>query len=331
MTLELKPQILHFLADTKMGGIMSSLKSWNLSDLAKNFDLVISSSTTSSDHKKSPFDVIIVHDACNWKQFSKLLTIKIQHPSTQIIIHEHHYSEGFVQCNVAHKSRFYLMLKLCYGLADWVVAISEGQHQWLQKNHLVAAKKLVLIKQCRVLHDFLAVTPKPVGQNLIIGAYGRFHPQKGFDTLLQAMKLIPDAPMKLLLAGEGDEEAKLKQLAAGLNNVEFVGKVDNVPEFLQTCDAVAIPSHWEPMGLVGLEAKAASRFVIASQVDGLTEQVSHCGILVPPQDPVKLAEAIASLPEKDIEALVKIGRQSVEGAWEQYLDEWNTFLRRIMK
>ncbi|MBD2200064.1 MULTISPECIES: glycosyltransferase [Calothrix] len=324
----MKPRILHLISDTKMGGIMSALKSLTTSYLKDKWDFVIGSSKKLSNNKSS-FKVIIFHDSRNWKRLLKLLIIKLKNPQSQIVIHEHHYSEGFVQCNVPNKSRFYLMLKLSYGLADWVVAISYGQEKWLKENRLVSAKKLVLIQQCRALNDFFTVPPKPIEKPLIVGAYGRFHPQKGFDTLLEAMKLIPNSPIKLRIAGEGDEETKLKQLAQGLNNVEFIGRVDNVPEFLQTCDAVAIPSRWEPMGIVGVEAKAAGRFVIATEIDGLTEQVAHCGVLVPPQDPEKLAQAIASIPEQDIEALAKIGRQSVEGAWEKYLDEWDTFLSQI--
>lgn len=324
----MKPKILHLISDTKMGGIMSALKNLTTSYLKDKWDFVIGSSEKLSESKSS-FQAIIVHDSCNWKRLLKLLIIKIKNPKNPIVIHEHHYSEGFVQCNVPNKFRFYLMLKLSYGLADWVVTISSGQQKWIQENRLVAAKKLVLIHQCRALNDFLEIPVKPVETPLIVGAYGRFHPQKGFDTLLEAMKLIPNSPIKLRIGGEGAEESKLKQLAQGLNNVEFIGRVDNVPEFLQTCDVVAIPSRWEPMGIVGVEAKAAGRFVIASEIDGLTEQVSHCGVLVPPQDPEKLAQAIASIPEQDIEALAKIGRQSVEGAWEKYLDEWDTFLSQI--
>lgn len=324
----MKPKILHLISDTKMGGIMSALKSLTASYLRNKWDFVIGYNEKLSENKSS-FPAIIFHDSCNWKRLLKLVIIKLKNPQSQIVIHEHHYSEGFVQCNVPNKSRFYLMLKLSYALADWVVAISYGQQKWLQENRLVAAKKIVLIQQCRALNDFFTVPQKPVEKPLIVGAYGRFHPQKGFDTLLEAMKLIPDSPIKLRIAGEGDEETKLKQLATGLDNVEFIGRVDNVPEFLQTCDAVAIPSRWEPMGIVGVEAKAAGRFVIASEIDGLTEQVAHCGVLVPPEDPEKLAQAIASIPEQDLEALGKIARQSVEGAWEKYLDEWDTFLSQI--
>ncbi|BAY24628.1 group 1 glycosyl transferase [Calothrix sp. NIES-2100] len=327
----MKPKVLHLISDTRMGGIMSALKSLTSSSLKEKWDFIIGSSEKLSEDKKDLFKAIIVHDSRNWQRLLKLLIIKIRNPQAKIVIQEHHYSEGFVQCNVTHKFRFYLMLKLSYGIADWVIAISAGQKKWLQENRLVADKKLVLIQQCRILSDFLTVPIKPIEQPLIVGAYGRFHPQKGFDILLEAMKLISDSPIKLRIAGEGDEELKLKQLAQGVSNVEFIGRIDNVPEFLQTCDAVAIPSRWEPMGIVGVEAKAAGRFVIATEIDGLTEQVYNCGVLVPPQDPVKLAHAIASIPEQDIEALRQIGRQSVAGAWEKYLDEWNTFLSQITK
>ncbi len=95
------------------------------------------------------------------------------------------------------------------------------------------------------------------------------------------MKLLPPLSVKLHLGGSGVQYAELQELAAGLNNLQFVGKVTDVPSFLAECDAVVIPSRWEPWGTVCVEAKAAGKPVIVSNIDGLTEQVQNCGILVP--------------------------------------------------
>ncbi|NJN92343.1 MAG: glycosyltransferase family 4 protein [Leptolyngbyaceae cyanobacterium SL_5_14] len=225
------------------------------------------------------------------------------------------------------------MLKIFYGLADQVAAISQAQGNWMLKHHLVAPEKLKVITQCPPLQHFFEVLPKPIGKPLVLAAYGRFCEHKGFDVLINALKQIPHLPVQLKLAGEGLLTAELKQLAEGLPHVEFVGRVDNVPQFLQACDAVVIPSRWEAWGNVCLEAKAAARPVIASDVDGLTEQVQNCGLLVPPDDPAKLAEAIAhlvSLPAEQLQTWGRNGRNAVQGSNERYLAEWKTLFQEVL-
>jgi glycosyltransferase involved in cell wall biosynthesis len=137
----------------------------------------------------------------------------------------------------------------------------------------------------------------------------------------------------LRIGGYGSQESELKQLAQELDNVEFVGQVNDVPAFLQQCDAVAIPSRWEPWGNVCLEAKAAAKPVIASDIDGLSEQINNCGLLVPPENPQALADAIqslASLSSQELEMLGKQGRDSGKDAWETYLDRWEKLLLSVI-
>jgi glycosyltransferase involved in cell wall biosynthesis len=195
---------------------------------------------------------------------------------------------------------------------------------------------LTVIQQCRQLEKFLNVPLKPVQRPLTLAAYGRFYPQKGFDDLLKAMNLLPSELVNLHLGGEGSQEEELKQLAEGLNNTKLFGTVTDVPAFLEQCDAVVIPSRWEPWGIVCIEAKAAGKPVIAADIDGLTEQVKDCdcGILVPPHDFQQLADGIASFcnqSERTLETWGRAGRESVKNAWEKYLDNWQALLWNVIK
>jgi glycosyltransferase involved in cell wall biosynthesis len=330
----MKPKVIHLLDDSRIGGITNTLGNLVTSHLAEEFEFIVSA----IDARKPIFyglkaDIIIIHYSCNWRKLPNLILLKLLNPEAHLIVHEHHYSQGFQQCNVPNPSRFHLMLKLSYSLANQVVAISQAQSKWLQQNCLVSPEKLILIPQCRILKDFLAVTPKLAEPPLVLGAYGRFHAQKGFDVLLKAMKLVSPSAVKLRIGGYGSQESELKQLAQELDNVEFVGQVNDVPAFLQQCDAVAIPSRWEPWGNVCLEAKAAAKPVIASDIDGLSEQINNCGLLVPPENPQALADAIqslASLSSQELEMLGKQGRDSGKDAWETYLDRWEKLLLSVI-
>ncbi|HEY9778726.1 MAG TPA: glycosyltransferase family 4 protein [Leptolyngbyaceae cyanobacterium] len=272
--------------------------------------------------------------ASRLKSLPNLLLLKLLNPHAKIIVREHHYSQDYEQFHVFSLNRFHLMLKLTYSLADRVVAVSQAQGEWMLRNHLVWPNKLAVIRQCLLLKGFLAIASKPIKTPLVLAAYGRVSSQKGFDILLQAMKLIPHLPIKLRIGGEGSQIEELKQLAQGLENIEFVGCVDDVPKFLQASDVVVIPSRWEPWGNVCLEAKAAGKPVIASNVDGLTEQVQNCGLLIPPNNPEVLAEAIeqvVSLPQTQLQTWGSNGRESVRGAWDRYLSQWRTLLWEVLE
>ena len=131
----------------------------------------------------------------------------------------------------------------------------------------------------------------------LLGSVGRLTHQKGFDVLLHALSVLSRDDLNLLLFGVGEEESRLRVLAAELNlqeRVHFAGYRRDIPRLLGALDVYVQPSRFEGMPLALLEAMAAARPVIASSIDGnrdLIENGVH-GWLVPPEDPVMLSTAI---------------------------------------
>lgn len=124
---------------------------------------------------------------------------------------------------------------------------------------------------------------------------GRLSQEKGVDTLLRAW---PRSAGRLIVAGAGPEEPRLKAMSAG--GVEFVGRVSEgeAAKLLRGARSVIAPSiGHEGAGRVVLEAYAAGVPVIASDVGGLTESVIHgdSGLLFPASDEVALRRAIEYL------------------------------------
>ena len=130
---------------------------------------------------------------------------------------------------------------------------------------------------------------------------GRLTEVKGVDVLLRAMRAVADA--QVVIAGAGPQRAKLEALAQRLKvNARFLGQVEAArrDQLFAACDAVVISSRvlaggrTEGMPVVCLEAMAAGRAVIASRTGGLAELIvdGHNGLLVEPDDPVRLAERI---------------------------------------
>jgi glycosyltransferase involved in cell wall biosynthesis len=100
--------------------------------------------------------------------------------------------------------------------------------------------------------------------------------------------------------GEGVERARLEQLAKSLeveNSVIMPGFQANVPAILPLVDVCIHPSVDEAFGIVLLEAMAARKPVVATQVGGIPEIVGDgiTGLLVPPRDPSAIADAVCAL------------------------------------
>ncbi|MCU7907007.1 MAG: glycosyltransferase [Candidatus Thiodiazotropha sp. (ex Epidulcina cf. delphinae)] len=324
-----KGKVIHLLNDKEMGGITTVVDSLNQSTLAEEYDFDFICVNPQSCRRKSYHaPVIVQHYACNWRTLPGMLFLRLLNPRTRILIQEHHYTRAFEE-TVSSATRFRLMLRLHYWLASRVIAVSEGQGAWLAEAGVVAAGKLRVIPQSCKLDAFLRVKQKAVTDQIVLGAYGRFHPQKGFDLLLKAVSKLPKSKYHLLLAGDGIEKTQLQALGRKLDQVTFCGPIDDVPAFLARCDMILIPSRFEPFGLVCLEAKAAGKPVLVTDVDGLPEQARYCGMTVPVEDHHALYQALLSLPKKPLRQWGENGRRIAATAWDKYIQRWQRLLIEV--
>lgn len=323
----MKPIVWHLIGDKRAGGSNRLVKQLINSSLEKqfNFDVLRIEEAKAKLKHNSP-SAIVFHYPCAWKYLADLWLFK-QH--SKLYIYDHHYSQGFEQHQVNSKCRFRLMLRMAYGLADGVISISNAQRDWMLTYRLVIPHKIRTIYSASPVDRLLSIPAKSPNTPLKIGAYGRFAPQKGFDLLLSAFASLPAEKFQLYLGGYGQDEQLIQDLAKGLPHVELLGAIKDVPAFLADCDAIAIPSRWEPWGLVCLEAKAASRPIVAFAVDGLSEQVKDCGLLVSANNIEQLTDAIKSLPEHDLIAWGKAAKASVVNAWSDFLHSWKLFLEDV--
>jgi glycosyltransferase involved in cell wall biosynthesis len=154
------------------------------------------------------------------------------------------------------------------------------------------------------LQRFSDVAPY-VHERPYVLAAGRFTPQKAFDVLIDAAGRVPairSGRAAVLIAGDGAEEDRLRRRVSelGLDDaVSFLGPVDaaGMSALYRGATMVAVPSRWEGLPLVCLEAMASGRAVVASRVDGIPDAVldGETGVLVPPDDAGALAGALDSL------------------------------------
>jgi glycosyltransferase involved in cell wall biosynthesis len=154
----------------------------------------------------------------------------------------------------------------------------------------------------------------------LIGTVGRISKEKGHKYFLEASKIVlkdfPDA--KFLIVGEGEIRNELERFAEEIgiaDSVLFTGYYKNLSEVLAAIDLFVIPSLTESLPLVVLEAMAAGKPVISTDVGGIPEVVIHgkTGLLVGPKRSEEMANSIVLLLKNSdvMFNLAKNGKQLV--------------------
>lgn len=325
-------RVTHLLDDDGMGGIVRLLPDHirRLSNGARHDIRVVR--TDGLAPTDLDCDVAVVHFTANWAKLPFLVALRAIMGRRRIVVVEHSYTESYERECVRRPWRFHTMLQLAYAMADRVVAVSMTQGEWLRRTRTVRADALRVIPQGHDVSKLFGLEPPETSHTapLRLVAYGRYARQKGFDVLIDAMRLIDPAIANLTLCGKGPDGEMLQDRAADLPHVNVYGSVSDVSELLVGFDAVVVPSRWEAFGLVAAEARAAARPVIASRVDGLIDQIDERnGILVDPNDSIALATAIRTLRARDIGALGTQGRASVASEWNATMDGWSALLREL--
>ena len=211
-----------------------------------------------------------------------------------------------------------------YMFAEWlmshfvykVVGVSEATSKDLIKYEKISPRKVMTIMNGIDGSKFDICIDKErkkkelgiTNDGPIIGIGVRLMRQKGITYLLKAMpeivKRYPD--ITLVIAGEGDCEGRLKKEAGDLGiekNVLFIGPRLDIPELLKLFDLYVLPSLWEGLPIVLLEAMAAGCPVVATNVGGNYMAIQHGenGSLIEPKNPVLLAsEVIRVLGDEEL-------------------------------
>jgi glycosyltransferase involved in cell wall biosynthesis len=213
---------------------------------------------------------------------------------------------------MAHRGFYELVRK-----TDRIVAVCLWARDMLRLNG-VPDQKLVLCRQGLprpgdarpAAHRPVASDAAPPGI-LRLGYFGRLDPAKGIDTLMDALRRIPEAPLRLDIfavrqAGSDSYASRLERRTAGDHRIVFRAALppDAVREAMQRCDIVAVPSRVLETGpLVVLEAFDAGVPVLGARLGGVAELVSDGidGVLVPPERPAEWAAAILDLANRPAE------------------------------
>jgi glycosyltransferase involved in cell wall biosynthesis len=221
----------------------------------------------------------------------------------------HGYPEHFVGFH-AVKMNIYEKLdsRINAWLVDRIVAVSLDLKRELIKRFgpekVVHIPNAIDVQQIRSIGSTtdLKKELRLDGQEFLIGAMGRLTLGKGFESFLQAARIIyrQRPNVKFIVAGDGPlkEPLETKAREYGLDGaVLFLGHREDNYRILKLVDLFVLPSFSEGIPMVLLEALALARPVIASRVGGIPEVIEHrtSGLLVAPGKEDELAQSCMTL------------------------------------
>lgn len=252
------------------------------------------------------------------------------------ILHSHHRFMTFVAdlffrkkgVPVLHTQRVQAFDKrFLFRAGDFVTTVSDTlrsqmiRHFRVPENRIRAIINAVPSRQA----DLAAVErlkikfPRQQGQLFALCA-GRFHAQKGHAYLIEAVSRLPlerRKRLKIFLAGDGPLE-KMLRLQIGREKLEenfvFLGYREEIPDYLALCDFFILSSLWEGLPRSVLEAFAAGKPAVATDIPGTADVLENGrnGLLVRPGSAEDLAEALSRILAKpeDLAGMQKAALES---------------------
>jgi glycosyltransferase involved in cell wall biosynthesis len=205
--------------------------------------------------------------------------------------------------------------KTCLETVSRVVATSPQERDHMRS--LVSTRGNIDIIPCGTrINHFGTVTQEEARHTLgitpeekVILYVGRFDPRKGIETLVRAVhqcRTRETEKVRLIIGGgsrpghsDGKERDRIEGIVTDLgiaNITQFAGRLsqDDLPVYYAAADVCVVPSHYEPFGLVTIEAMACGTPVVGSDVGGLQFTVvpEETGLLAPPKDEAAFAAAL---------------------------------------
>ena len=184
---------------------------------------------------------------------------------------------------------------ICVAASDWDLGIRHGV---LHPSNSVLIRLGIEVEKFAKLRG--VSEPGQEGFR-IVGTIGRLHVQKGQSYFLDAAANVLKKHRRVMfhIVGEGGLRANLEDQIRSLqiqDHVKLLGARTDAAELLAGMDIFVLPSLWEGLPIVLLEAMAAGKPIVVSAVDGVKEVITgEEALLVPARDPESLANAILRL------------------------------------
>lgn len=256
--------------------------------------------------RRSNFDILHTHGgtAGFWGRIGASAARK-----PRVRIHSYH-GMHYLSKNYAFPWRLRVADRFLLCLTDKVICVCSSDYKKGLGAGIVNEKKGIVIQNGIEIEKFRNFNRRKSlraeygldESAIVFGNVGRLHVQKGQRYLLEAFQLVKSKQPQawLWVIGEGELRGELEKLAQDLriyNSVHFLGERTDVHELLSASDVFILPSLWEGQPISIMEAGAAGKPIIATNVDGIADILTDGknALLVPVKDPNALAAAMMRL------------------------------------
>ena len=304
---------------------------WNLGCIRKIKKIII-------DH-----DISIIHaHLFKSKMVAWILKLTLKKP-IKIVFHEHGEIAGSDTGSWIGLQIYKLLLRISSSSIDRIIAVSQSIKDELLQLSAYENSKIQLMFNCIPIrnedNDALRHTVRSSNnRKFTIGFAGRLVKRKGWHDFLTAASLLRENNnFNFVMVGDGPERNDLEQEINRLavNNLSYLGLQSDMTFFYESLDCLVISSHFEPFGLVALEAMSFGIPIIASNIGGLKEIIStyECGYFFSANDPTDLAKKIEQLFTNELDR-VRFSRNGVKGckaySASHYVDTLETMYKGLI-
>lgn len=244
---------------------------------------------------------------------------------TLFVVHTPHVFPFQMDVSRIKKALYFRLERLAACFTDKIICVCQNEKDVAVQLGLAPAEKFVVIENG--INTATSPTPalrEELGLNskdLVVGTIGRFTLQKGHQYLILAaehvVKRLPDA--KFLLIGNGELRRETEKLIDSLSLRKncFILSPNDIASFYSIFDIFVLPSLWEGLPYVLLDAMATGKAIIATRTGGVSDAIVQAGMLVPPKDVGSLAQAITDLLENP-ELRAKLGAKAKDVVKKRY-------------
>ncbi|MFQ6075557.1 MAG: glycogen synthase [Candidatus Bathyarchaeia archaeon] len=237
--------------------------------------------------------------------------------------------------------------RVCLNACDRVVAVSMEDKKdiiecyGIQVGRIAVIPNGIDIERYRSREDPAVLEKYGVGKPYVL-FLGRLSRQKGVFDVVEASSKLPKGVRVVIVTGKADDRSIERDLAhevEGKKNIVWINRMLSVDEAIALYSSAEIftaPSVYEPFGLINLEAMACGRPVVSTRVGGIKDVVvdGETGLLIPPQSPKRLAEALNRLlSDRELaEEMGRRGRERVERffGWERVAEKTLELYRSLL-
>jgi glycosyltransferase involved in cell wall biosynthesis len=243
------------------------------------------------------------------------------------------------------KLLFIVLEKFASLFRDQIITVSKADETSALNHKLIDPKKITTIHNAVPPVNFTEriEARKRLGipdDKFLIGTIANFYPTKGLDILIISAAKLPSEILNkihFVIIGSGPKEQNLKLLTTTYNLqplFSFTGQITNASTLLRAIDVFVLPSRKEGFPLVLLEAMQAGLPIIATDVGGNKEALGDSALLISPEKPQELQQAMVEIinnPERRLLLSQKAQERSKLFTSDKLFSETNQIYKILMQ